>query len=417
MRKEQYSPKYAQKPKMKFPWLPFLCFLFLMAAAGVVLRKDARISPVTDTPQASVKPTQRETPLSEDAYNAVLVKYLTAIEENWSAEQCQIEDISTRMQGQNAANAGYAMMDLDGDGAEELLVGNGIEIWDVYTTLEDGTPIHILTDENDGSQCYLCKKGIFAMELIGKDQGYAEYYRLENSQLTYLERLTWENDHWTRNEASVSPEAAEQVMLNYQKKKPTWILFVDAPEALRGNGDTLEFYQPVLEKYRTALTEGWGMEQCAEQDISLMVSYFADRAEELCAFFLDLDGNGRQELMITDGTMIYDLYTLDDSEQAVHLITGWERNSYQYCEENIISNHGSNSAASSVFRYYRLENGELVLAEAILFDASVDLENPWFYSLDGETTAESLTEQEAMTCMDSYRTLSILGTPILEIPG
>lgn len=417
MNKYQHSGKYVQKSKMKFPWLPFLCFLFLIAAAGVVLRKDARISPVTDIPQVSAEPTRREIPFSPDVYDAVLVKYLTAIEENWSAEQCQIEDISTRMQAENAAaDAGYAMMDLDGDGAEELLVGSGIEIWDVYTTLSDGTPIHILTDDNDGSLCYLCKKSIFSVELLGEDKGYAEYYRLENSKMTYLERLTWENDRWTRNEKSVSAEAAEVVMLNYQKRKPTWTLFSDAPAELRPNDNVMKSYQTVMETYKTALLESWDLQQCEEHNISLMVSYFAERPDELCAFFLDLDNNGRQELMITDGTMIYDLYTLDDSNEPVHLITGWERNAYQFCEENIISNHGSNSAASSVFCYYRMENGEMVLIEAILFDAAADPENPWFYSLDGATAAESLTEQEATACMDSYRTMSILGTPILEIP-
>ena len=169
----------------------------------------------------------------------------------------------------------------------------------------------------------------------------------------------------------------------------------------------------VLERYKTALTEKWDMEQCSNNDISLMISRFAENPDQLCVYYADLDENGIPELMITDGMMLYDLYTLKNGE-PVKLLTGWERNSYRFCVDNVISNHASSSAFQTSFRFYRLENGELVLADAVVFDASVDPDHPWFRSDDGETPGASLTEQEANAILDSYENISVAGTPILE---
>jgi hypothetical protein len=120
------------------------------------------------------------------------------------------------------------------------------------------------------------------------------------------------------------------------------------------------------------------------------------------------------ELIITDGMMIYDLYTQKNGT-PVKLLTGWERNSYQLCLDNIIYNRGSNGAASSVNNYYQLQDGELVLVESVVFDANKDFDNPWFRSSDGETPEEPLTEAEANAIMDSYPTISFLGIDLLEI--
>ena len=44
---------------------------------------------------------------------------------------------------------GYAIEDLDGNGREELIITNGQgQIWDLYTLLEDGTPVHLHSQEN-----------------------------------------------------------------------------------------------------------------------------------------------------------------------------------------------------------------------------------------------------------------------------
>ena len=173
-------------------------------------------------------------------------------------------------------------------------------------------------------------------------------------------------------------------------------------------------YDSLFALYRQALAEKWDMQQCSDNDISLMISNFAEDPDQISAYLLDLDGNGVMELIITDGMMIYDLYTLK-SGSPVKLLTGWERNSYRLCLNNVIYNQGSNGAASTVFNYYQLTAGELVLVESVVFDANKDFENPWFRSSDGETPEVSITEEEAKQIMDSYPSISFLGIDLLEM--
>ncbi len=562
-----------------------------------------------------------------DHYAPVLEKYRRAMEEGWTKEQCEIEGISLRMQtGADFTKAGYAFLDLDGDGREELLIAEESVphmdlVWDIYTTLEDGTPIQLWVDECDGNQCYLYEGNIIGTEYSGKTQGESVYYALEAGQLVMIECIEYEDDSilYMDAEGDTRPISNQEFMAisngyDHRKLSLTWL--GDMPDYLRDT-DTMERYAPVLEIYRTALTEHWDKDQCFEHDIStqaasspdvnnnlgwclldiddngtqeliisygsslvdlyclqpegispgdmvkrhgdmehhlnvadgichlarteagiqyslctdnriqyqiimadgtswcwyqlkpwgleleevlvyrsgndaakayaygpdedslayiskeeageiifshqpmelpvtpivdwgtytpeepadydslidlyqlalnekwdpgkcvengisLMIGNFTQTPEMICAFFLDLDSDGTQELMITDGMMIFDLYTLKNG-QPVHLLTGWERNSYRYCADNIIFNHASNSAFNTCYNYYCVVNGSLMLVDSIIFDASKDPDNPWFLSTDGETATEAITEQKARDIMAKYADLSILGTPVLQL--
>ena len=144
-----------------------------------------------------------------------------------------------------------------------------------------------------------------------------------------------------------------------------------------------------------------------------MISYFVDEPDRISAQMMDLDSNGVDELIITDGMMLYDLYTMKNGS-PVKLLTGWERNAYRLCQNNVIYNQGSNGAASTVFNYYQLMAGELVLVESVVFDAIKDFDNPWFRSSDGETPEVPITEEEANRIMDSYSFISMLGIDLLD---
>jgi hypothetical protein len=172
-------------------------------------------------------------------------------------------------------------------------------------------------------------------------------------------------------------------------------------------------YASVVERYKQALAEKWDLQQCYDNDISLMISYFVDEPDRISAQLLDLDGNGVEELIITDGMMLYDLYTLNNGS-PVKLLTGWERNSYRLSTDNVIYNQGSNGAASSMHNYYQLMGGELVLVESVVFDAIKDFDNPWFRSSDGATPEVPITEDEAYRIMDSYPALSFQGTDLMD---
>lgn len=85
---------------------------------------------------------------------------------------------------------------------------------------------------------------------------------------------------------------------------------------------------------------------------------------------LDLDKNGREELIISDPSkpFVYDLYTISDGK-AVHLFSGGEKYSFYLYENGYIENQWSDSAASSGHDFYRLTDGTLDLLERITLDA------------------------------------------------
>lgn len=161
-------------------------------------------------------------------------------------------------------------------------------------------------------------------------------------------------------------------------------------------------YRPILEKYVAAIREHKKPGQCSEEDISLLTGY-VEGLDGLGWYCQDLDGNGVEELIVSDGNVIYDLYTMEN-DKAIHLVTGFERNSYQLCENGIIKNLGSNSAAESGYTMYRLVGSGLVQEQVVTFDATQDPENPWFVGFEKAPVSEA----EAQAVIDSY--------PEIEIP-
>ena len=154
-----------------------------------------------------------------------------------------------------------------------------------------------------------------------------------------------------------------------------------------------EAYQPVIAKYVTALTEHWGGEACSNADISILVSY-ATSPSELGYALLDLDNDGTDELVIANDAerqVIYDLYSLVDGK-LVHVLTGWDRNSYELREGFRILNIGSNGAASTDYVYCHLSRGQLVTDSLIRFDAATDPDHPWFRGT-GENDLAPITDE------------------------
>ncbi len=92
----------------------------------------------------------------EELYTGILDKYITAISDRWSPDQFEEEEMSGEL-GVIAANAedpferiGFAYMDINGDGIDELLIGNRPEkafdgmLYDIYTMV-DREPAHVVS--------------------------------------------------------------------------------------------------------------------------------------------------------------------------------------------------------------------------------------------------------------------------------
>ena len=130
-------------------------------------------------------------------------------------------------------------------------------------------------------------------------------------------------------------------------------------------------YQKILEQYYNALTEQWSGGTLMEKELNYMMAdcYGSDPFQNIGYAITDLDQNGKAELLIgttaslTDafyGKLIFELYTLDDTDNAVKVFESMERDRYYYAGENCFANLGSSGADDSVDTTVELNNGVLV---------------------------------------------------------
>lgn len=117
-----------------------ICFLCLVLLSGCGKQEIPVPEPTVPDP---VTPEQYLV-----LYRPILANYARALAENWSMEQYESAGLSTQVPnqlGNFAAEAlGYALLDLDGDGVMELLVGDCSQsmLMDGYR-LENGEPERI----------------------------------------------------------------------------------------------------------------------------------------------------------------------------------------------------------------------------------------------------------------------------------
>lgn len=327
VRKKREPVVYTAKPtkvSRRSTIMTIAASLVMLLISGIVLMHMIR------QPQDVSMTNPAETVNTGTQYDAVLNKYKKAIAEGWSKDQCEIEGISTRMEsGGDFIKLGYALLDLDGDGREELLIAEEAvphydNLWDLYTTLEDGTPIQLWVDERDGYQGYLYEGNVIGIEYSGKTQGEYLYQTLENGQLTLLEGLQYDNDNWfyTDSEGKTNAISSDQAMVisygyEHLKLELTWL--ADMPDYLR-DSDAMERYLPTIEKYRTAIEEGWNRTMCNGNGMS-MCTPIESEYESLFYALYDLNGDNRQELIISEypyrentDTSFIDIYTLYNDE-------------------------------------------------------------------------------------------------------
>lgn len=149
-----------------------------------------------------------------------------------------------------------------------------------------------------------------------------------------------------------------------------------------------------------------------ERTLFTSAYFYSDMTWQTPGYLLkDLDGNGTDELLFgenhDDGWngIVYNIYTISDGA-LVHVADGWERNRYYLCENGYIANEGSGGASESTYCYYTYEGTKLTLVEAVVYDASSDPENPWFYTTEepfSETASLTpVSEADARAIMDSY---------------
>lgn len=346
--------------------------------------------------------------LYESHYDHILAKYETAIAENWSAEQCEAADISVNVPYANGL--GWCLMDIDGNGTEELLIADSAEVYDLYTLMPDNLPGHILMSW--GSNSYqLCEGGIIEMrEYYSKGSGWF-WMELDGIDLVQKDMLHYTNfeerDQYSYGPDSdslegISHEEAGELIFRYKTMELELTLFPE--RQVIDEFDEEAMFKTVMENYGLALKNDWDPGKCMEGGISLMIGYHGELYDSVGFAFLDLDGDGIDELLVTDGNYIYDLYSFINTEEdiPVRIFSATERSTWMLVqgsrnrgnEGSYLYNHGSGGAGYSSHVYYRLQEGNLIPVEGFLYDAEDNPENPWFY-YDGFEKGENCADFDA----------------------
>lgn len=168
--------------------------------------------------------------------------------------------------------------------------------------------------------------------------------------------------------------------------------------------------QDIKSLYVKAIEENWDMDACDSAGISRLIAYVTS-PDKLGYALMDLDGNGSDELMISDGEVIFDLYSESDGAW-IHVFSGGERDSYVLCEENYIRNIASNGAADTVYTFYKLNGADLIWYEKVTYDAG-DEDGPWFAShIQVSMTRVAVEEDAALSIIDSYQPIAIQTEPL-----
>lgn len=366
--------------------------------------------------------TQAETVTGYEGYDHIVNKYVTAIQENWTDEQCEQNDISPDIFSMTTIshNLGWCLRDIDENGVEELIISDGVHLFDLYVMMpHNGGPGHLIM-ANGGQSYQLCEDGTIE-QFIGFSKGMSRtYFELSGIDLVQRNMLYYTNSdpanpYVAINQYSygtgaddlevITKEEAGRIIGSHRTAELTLNLFLN-----RGtfNPDDLQYYQQLLELYQTALNEDWHPATCQEKGMSLMVAYRGEYYDDLGYTMMDLDHNGIDELIITDGTNIYDLYTIvqDEVIAPVNILSAMERIKYYLTEDNVIYHFGSSSASANYQTFSRLEGSNLVLIEGYFYDGKTNPDQPWYF-YDYKNNNVPCVGLDVQEIIDSYKIVEI----------
>lgn len=361
------------------------------------------------------------------AYDSIVDKYRNALTIGFTREQCENSDISPAILDETTlkSDLGWCLLDLDGNGVEELIVSDGVYLFDLYVMMpHNGGPGHLIMSNVPSDHYMLCMDGTIEHRSNFSKGASWKYYRLSGMDLNLENILIYRNEYegteaaemyyYGTDEENVQPISKDEAgnLLVSTKRSAMELNLTPFVEQAPFDPDEAEYYAPLLERYRQAIREAWNPGTCVENGISLMVGYYGDFVEELGYASLDLDSNGIDELIITDGTNIYDLYTIIQDEEVgpLRLIDAMERIEYFLLDDGRIYCMGSGSASVSYYTFYQLEGRELSVLEGYMTDYETNPDAPWYY-YNGVEKGGSCSRETAASAIDPVQFAHIPFTP------
>ena len=280
----------------------------------------------------------------EQAYAGLLQTYRDVLsgKAEWD-DALGSPEFFNQIPGYDAPEAGYAFMDINGDGREELLIGpvdfGGSAEW--YRGL-----LYALYTYDGGRPVKLC-------ESWERDR----YYLLTDNKL---------ENHWSNGASDSGTDY--YMLLNGDNQlspcRPYSVIRKDVAYTLF-SFDPGTAYDELLKKYKAVVTGE------AEWDDALGSPEFFNQipgydAPEAGYAFIDINGDGEEELAIGPQDfgcseewykgLVYALYTYENGA-PVKLCESRERKRFYLLEDGKLSNPWSNGASDSGVDYYELKKG------------------------------------------------------------
>lgn len=350
---------------------------------------DLSLAPRTqNAPVETTAPTESGTAIPE-AYQPVIAKYVTALTEHWGGEACSNADISILVSYVTSpSELGYALLDLDNDGTDELVIANDAErqvIYDLYS-LVDGKLVHVFTGWDRNS--YELREGFRILNIGSNGAASADYVycHLSNGQLVTDSLIRFDAatdpDHpWFRGtgENDLAPITDE----NWSEDE-IYSAAASLPIAITSFADdSAGSYAPALADY-----EGY----LSTIDTS-SIKYYALR---------DLDGDGQNELLLyNSGETLMKVAAIQNGT-AQEILSG---NVLDLCEGNVLEAWEGGSGAEQR-TYYRVENHTAVPFECIIYNID---ENQCYRDSNYDFYEENLTpitEEEYNRVVNTYPGMS-----------
>ena len=350
---------------------------------------DLSLAPRTrNAPVETTAPTENGTAIPE-AYQPVIAKYVTALTEHWGGEACINADISILVSyATSPSELGYALLDLDNDGTDELVIANDAErqvIYDLYS-LVDGKLVHVFTGWDRNS--YELREGFRILNIGSNGAASADYVycHLSNGQLVTDSLIRFDAatdpDHpWFRGtgENDLAPITDENWSEDEIYSAAASLPIAITPFADNSAGS----YDPALADY-----EGY----LSTIDTS-SIKYYALR---------DLDGDGQDELLLyNSGETLMKVAAIQNGT-AQEILSG---NVLDLCEDNVLEAWEGGSGAEQR-TYYRVENHTAVSFECIIYNID---ENQCYRDSNYDFYEENLTpitEEEYNRVVNTYPGMS-----------
>lgn len=367
---------------------------------------DVNITEPTETAQLS--------PVYPEDYTEVLLKYQRAHSEGWDRIMC----VENGMSGQTPIEHEYdglyyALSDLNDDGINELVIAEypyredtDTNFIDIYTIVY-GEVVHVKTNDSTFPES-LCEGGL--VKHIGAEQGdynsYVSFWKLgdmgfEQELVVYDIDGQWYLEGYRGVGSKITHDEAEKIIANYP---PARMAFTEIPSVEVSNSLTgYESFDYIINKYITALTENWTWEQLAQNDISpnILLDDTIIR-NNLGWCLLDIDKNGIEELVISDGVHLIDLFVMQPHNGGPnHLLSAYP-DDYQLCENGIILCREYYSG-TTMWRWLRLSDVGYVQRDIVFYDGQLD---QYYYGADGENL-EPIPEDEAGNLINRDRTAEL----------